>query len=201
MTASQVITRTHTSTYQWELNSSSVDDANDISTSWCLNNHEEGAVKTVLGVNLNNFLVVIGTLKKLDSCVKWTSVSLQEDGNTVNRGVEGVCSESSSLNGQGLGLEVIGLGSWEVTGDTVNFSKDMGSQREFKLSGVTDGDGVGASWSLEHGAERTLGTVLNVDAHLVRSVVWSLPQGNIGIKRTSVSSQHNVNTLHRRACV
>jgi hypothetical protein len=126
MTASQVITRTHTSTYQWELNSSSVDDANDISTSWCLNNHEEGAVKTVLGVNFNNLLVVVGSLEKFDSCVQRAAISLQENGNSVNRRVEGVCFKSTALNGHGGSLQIVGLGSGENTGvGTIDFSQDV----------------------------------------------------------------------------
>ena len=171
-----------------ELNGGSVDDTHNISASGGLKNSEERAVEAILSVKLNNLLVIVGTLQELNSCVKRTSISLQENLNTVDLRVEGVGTEGSSLNGHGVGD---GLGVRTV--DTLG--ADAGSQGELDLSDVTDSNGVGATGSLDHGVEGTEASVLNVHAHLARGVVGSLPQLDIGVKGTALGAQLDLKAL------
>jgi len=58
-----------------ELDWGSVDDADDIARSRGLEDSEELAVAAVLGVKLDHLLVVVGSLKELNSGVEGSAVS------------------------------------------------------------------------------------------------------------------------------
>jgi hypothetical protein len=109
--------------------------------------------------------------------------------------VERVCAKSTSLNGERRSLQVVGLGGRERARGLTVLSHDMGIERELKLTSVTNLDSVGASWRFDDSAERALSTVLDVDAHLVRSVIGTLPQGDVGIKWSALGLQDNMNSL------
>merc|ERR1712127_1025866 len=58
-----------------------------------LEHAEEGPVAAVLGVQLDDLLVVVGALEQLDARVERTAVSLEEDLHAVDRRVERVRAE------------------------------------------------------------------------------------------------------------
>jgi len=93
---------------------------------------------------------------------------------------------------------VLGKSGVDIANGIVNIGQDTGSQRKFQVTGVSDSDGVGSTGGGDNGTERTHVSVFNVDTHLLRGVIGSLPQVNIGIQRTSVSLEENLDTLHSR---
>mmetsp|Transcript_10156 Transcript_10156/g.21994 ORF Transcript_10156/g.21994 Transcript_10156/m.21994 type:complete len:338 (+) Transcript_10156:92-1105(+) len=169
-----------------------VHNTHNISTSGGLNNSKERTVQTILCVKLNNLLVVVGALQQLDSGIQRTSISLEDDGNRVNGRVEWVCSEGSSLDG----LRSLGHRG-NIGGEAIiTVGPHNGIEGELELTNVTNGNGVGATGSSNHGVEGTEGTILNVNTHFVGRVIGSLPKLNISVKRTSLGLQKHLNTLN-----
>eukprot|EP00967_Tisochrysis_lutea_P121660 scaffold200691_cov33-Tisochrysis_lutea.AAC.1 len=82
-----------------ELNRRGIDATDDVAGAWRLEDAEEGAIEAILGVELNDLLVVIGALKELDTRVERPAVSLEQDLDGVHRRVEGVGAEGATLDG------------------------------------------------------------------------------------------------------
>mmetsp|Transcript_2730 Transcript_2730/g.4242 ORF Transcript_2730/g.4242 Transcript_2730/m.4242 type:complete len:323 (-) Transcript_2730:588-1556(-) len=179
---------------QGELNRSSVDNTDDVSTSGGLNLHEEGTVETILSVELNNLLVVVGALKQLNTGVQGTSVSLEEHTHSVDGRVKGVSTKGSSLDDHG-GLTL------DISGNGHILGGNTGSQGELDLTNVADGNGVGSTRGLNDGRKGTDGSILNVHAHLARGVIGTLPELDISVHGTSLGLQSNLNTLDGGGCV
>jgi hypothetical protein len=60
-----------------------------------------------------------------------------------------------------------------------------GSQGKLERTGITDSNGIGASWSSDNSIEGTHTGIFNIDTHHLRAVIRSLPKLHIGIKRTT----------------
>merc|ERR1719201_949463 len=86
-----------------ELDWGSVDDAYDVARSRSLEDSEELAIATVLGVKLDHLLVVVGSLKKLNPSVERAAICGEQHLNTVNAWVEWECAKSSALDNCRLG--------------------------------------------------------------------------------------------------
>merc|ERR1719321_426804 len=71
-----------------ELDGGSVDDADDVARSRRLEDAEEGPVKAVLGIKLDDLLVVVRALEELDPGVERPAVSPDEDLDAVDGRVE-----------------------------------------------------------------------------------------------------------------
>merc|ERR1719217_1276357 len=83
-----------------ELDRARVHDADHIAGTGRLEDAEERPVATVLSVEFDDLLVVVGALKKLDPGVQRPAVSLDEDLDAVDRRVEGVGAERTTLDGR-----------------------------------------------------------------------------------------------------
>mmetsp|Transcript_3203 Transcript_3203/g.6582 ORF Transcript_3203/g.6582 Transcript_3203/m.6582 type:complete len:322 (-) Transcript_3203:320-1285(-) len=171
---------------QWEFNGRRVDNTNDISASWGLDNGREGAVHTIFSVNLNNLLLVIGSLQEFDKSIQRTSIGLQDEFHTVNKGIKGVCAKGSSLNRS----QVVSLRH----GTSIN-RQDLSVHGEFHLPNVSNSDGVGSTRGFDNGVEGTLATVFNVHTHFHGGVIGSLPQFDISIQGTSFGFQFDLDTF------
>jgi hypothetical protein len=169
----------------------------NVSRSWGLNNGIERTGSSILKVDFHNLLVVVRSLKELNSGVKRTPISLEHDLNTLHVGVERSGVNSSSLYDASLGGTGKGTSRATLSIVSNNVGINTGSKREFHVSSVTDADGVGSTWGLDDGTEGTVRSILNVDIDALRSVVRSLPQLNVGVKGTSLGLQENLNSLHR----
>ena len=174
-----------------EFHGGAVDDAHHVATSGGLDDGEEGAVHAVFGVELQHLLVVVGALQELNAGVEGAAVGAEQDGDTVHIGVEGVGAEGPTLNGLALGI----LNNFKASIAGFLVGSNASGQRELEVSRVADGNGVGAARGVDESAEGTGRTVLDVDLHLVGSVVRSLPELNIGIQRAAISLQEHVNTF------
>eukprot|EP00962_Isochrysis_galbana_P041499 scaffold15256_cov126-Isochrysis_galbana.AAC.3 len=84
-----------------ELDRGSVDDADDVARARGAQGAEEGAAEAVLGVELDDLLVVVGALQQLDACVERAAVGLEHDLHRLNNGLEGVGAERAALDGGG----------------------------------------------------------------------------------------------------
>merc|ERR1719460_2597188 len=84
-----------------ELDRRGVDNADDVARARGLEHAEEGAVETVLGVELDDLLVVVGALEQLDARVERAAVGLEEDLHAVDARVERVGAEGTALDGRG----------------------------------------------------------------------------------------------------
>ena len=179
---------------QGELDRGCVDDAHHVSTSRSLDDGEEWAIQTVFGVQLKDLLVVVRSLQQLNAGVERAAVSLQKNGHAVNSGVEGVRSEGPTLDGLVLGI------SDNIKASVAGFliRSHTSGQRKLEVSGVADGNGVGASGGVNEGAERARCTVFDVHLHLVRSVVGTLPKFDIRIQRASICLQQDMYALNCR---
>ena len=171
-----------------ELNGGGVDDTDDVAGSGSLDDGEERAVEAVLGVKLDDLLVVVGTLEELNSGVEGTAVGLEHDLDGLDGGVEGVGAEGSSLDGHGGGGDVGGRAVDVVGGD-------LGGEGELDLADVADGNGVGAAGGLNDGGEGAEGSVLDVHPHLAGGVVGSLPELDVGIEGTALGGQSDLEAL------
>ena len=60
----------------------------NISRTWRLDNAEERAIQTILGVEFDYLLIVIWTLKEFDSGVEWTSIGLEKDLDGIDNGIK-----------------------------------------------------------------------------------------------------------------
>mmetsp|Transcript_4893 Transcript_4893/g.8812 ORF Transcript_4893/g.8812 Transcript_4893/m.8812 type:complete len:315 (+) Transcript_4893:194-1138(+) len=166
----------------------------NISTSGCLHNGEEWTVQTIFCVKLNHLLVVVRALQQFNSGVKGTSVGLEDDGHRVDRWIKRVSTKGSSLDG----LRSLG-NRGNIGGEAIiTVGPDNSIEGELELPNVTNGNGVGATGSSNHGVEGTKGTILNVDTHFVGRVVGSLPKFNISIKGTSLGLQKHLHRLNGR---
>jgi hypothetical protein len=131
-------------------------------------------------------------LQQFNSGVKRTSIGLKDNSNRLNIGVEWVCAKGSTLNGS-WGSGGTGHGGFTVA----NFSSDNTSdQGEFHVGSVADSNSVRSTGGLDNTVERTLGTILNIDTHLVRGVVRTLPQFKVSIQRTSFGLHNNLDTFN-----
>ena len=173
-----------------ELDRSSVDDTDDVSNSRGLDNSEERAEVSILSVELDDLLVVVRSLKELDTGVEGTAVGLEQDLDRVNRSSERVSSDRSSLKTLGVD-DALGDGLEAV----VHVGLDTGLHGELHLSGVADGDGVVVSRGVDDTAERADASVLNVDSHAVRGVVGSLPEVDVGVQGASLSAEEDLDTV------
>ena len=71
------LVRDHASGHR-ELDGRRVDDAHNVARAGCRDGAEKGALGAVLGVELDNLLVVVGTLEQLDTRVERPAIGLQE---------------------------------------------------------------------------------------------------------------------------
>ena len=62
-----------------ELDGRGVDHADDVARAGGLEHAEEGPVAAVLGVQLDDLLVVVGALEQLDARVEWPAVGTEAD--------------------------------------------------------------------------------------------------------------------------
>merc|ERR1711988_704186 len=84
-----------------ELHRCGVDNAHNISRPRGFQEAEEGPVRTILSVQLDHLLVVVWALEKLNAGVERAAVSLEEYLHAVNRWVERVRAEGTTLDGHG----------------------------------------------------------------------------------------------------
>ena len=167
-----------------EFHGGSVDNTDNVTTSRGLDDSEERTVHTIFCVEFDHLLVVVGTLQELDTGIERTAISSQSDGNRVNHRVERVGTKSSTLDDAGLthlGHVVLGV--------------DGGLHGELHLTNVANGHSVRSTGSLDDGSKRTDTSIFQVDTHLVRSVIGTLPQFNVRIERTSFSGEEDFNTF------
>mmetsp|Transcript_10707 Transcript_10707/g.28573 ORF Transcript_10707/g.28573 Transcript_10707/m.28573 type:complete len:283 (-) Transcript_10707:147-995(-) len=177
-----------------ELHWRGVDNAHDVAGSGGLKDAEERPVEAVLGVELDDLLVVVRALEELDAGVKRTTVGLEEDLDRVDERVERVGAERAALNGRG-GSEAIGRRVLDVVGVHVS------GERELELADVADGDRVRAAGGVDHGAEGAELAVLDVDPHLARGVVRAVPELNVRVERAALGGEDDLHLLHERGAV
>ena len=65
-----------------------VDDAHDIARAWSRNDTEEGTIHSILRVKLDHLLVVVRTLKELDTRIEWSTICSEKDLDTADEWVE-----------------------------------------------------------------------------------------------------------------
>lgn len=164
---------------QGELNSRRVHNSDNISASGGINNSIEWALLSVLSVDIQNLLVVVRSLQKLNTSVQWTAISLQGNLHRLHSGGEGGGVHSSSLNRSVVTAREEDL---RGTGALGHVALESGGERELHLSSVADGDSVGASGAFNGATEWALASVLKVDGHLLGSIVRSLPQVDVGVE-------------------
>ena len=176
-----------------ELHWSSVDDTDYATVSGRLDNGKEGLVDTVLRVEVQQLLVVVGSLHDLNLTVQGAAIGLQKNGGTANLGIEVVRTHGSSLDRLAtvLSADFEGL----VTNAFV-IGSDNRLQGELEHTGITDGNGVGTLDSIEESTECALGTIFDIGSHLDGCVVGTMPELNIGFQRTALSLHQHVNTLN-----
>ena len=184
---------------QWEFNSGSVADSDNVSGSWSLKKDKERSLKTVLSVDFHDLLVVVRTLKKLNSGIQRTSISGHHNLDRLDSSVKGVSLDGSSLH------DLSGGHVGQVSDDLLKSGSislvSLNNSREgvLKRTSVVDGNSVRSrSGSLNDSAESAEFSVLKVDSHLLRSVIGSLPQFNVSVKRTSISLHQDLDTLNIR---
>ena len=180
-----------------ELNGGSVDNTDNVSGSGGLEDGEERSLGTVFGVDFHDLLDVVRTLKEFDTGVQWTSVGLQQDLDGGDRRSERHGENGSSLHGAGSGHlgELVG----EVFDTAIlDVGLNSGSDRVFHGGSVADGNGVLGSRGGDDSAEGAQVTVLKVDSHLLWGVVGSLPELNVGVERTSLSLEVDLNRVDGR---
>merc|ERR1719321_1971493 len=124
-----------------ELDGGSVDDADDVARSRGLEDTEEGPVKAVLRVKLDDLLVVVRALEELNPGVERSAVCFEENLDTIDRGIEGVRAEGPALDRRGGG-QALGRGRVHVLRENVR------GNRKLNLADVADGDRVGAAGGL-----------------------------------------------------
>lgn len=174
-----------------ELNWSGVDDTDNVSGAGSRQVAEERSIHAVFGVELDNLLVIVRALEEFDPGVKGAAISPEEHLNAIDRRVERIGAEGTTLNGRG--------GSDAVLRRLVDSVCDnVGGEREFDLSDVSNGDGVGAARRLNNGTEGTNLTIFDVDAHFDRSVVRSVPQFDVGVERTALGAENDLDLLDGR---
>merc|ERR1719213_826937 len=97
---------------------------------------EEWPVEAVLRVKFDDLLVIVRALEKLNPGVERPAVCLEENLDTIDKGVEGVRAKGPTLDrrggGQGLGRRGVDL-----------LSKNLRGNGELDLADVADGDRVG----------------------------------------------------------
>ena len=172
-----------------ELDRGGVDDADDIARSGSLEEAEEWPVPAVLGVELDDLLIVVGALQEFDASIERTAVGPEEDLDAVDRWVKRVRAEGPTLDGHGGGGAI---GRWMVD----NVGDNVGGKRELNLTYVADSHRVGPAGGLNHGTEGSELPVLDVHAHLAGSVVGSVPELDVGVERTAFGAEDNLHLLH-----
>eukprot|EP00962_Isochrysis_galbana_P033567 scaffold11263_cov108-Isochrysis_galbana.AAC.5 len=204
-----------------ELDGRGVDHADDVARAGGAEGAEEGAVEAVLSVELNDLLVVVGSLEQLDAGVERPAIggkhNLREEGTCtgvraktkrgpggqglwpglirrVDRRVEGVGAEGAALDGGGRVEALVGRLVDAVV-------EHVGREGELELPDVAERDGVGAAGGLDHAAEGAHLAVLDVDAHLDGCVVGTVPQLDIGIERAALGAQLHLHRLDGRVAV
>jgi len=177
-----------------ELDGRGVDDAHDVAGAGRLEDAEEGAVEAVLGVELDDLLVIVRALEELDARVERAAIGLEEHLHAVDHRVKGVRAEGTALDGRGR-LEAVGRRHVDALGENV------GGDRELDLANVADGHGVGAAGGLNHCAERAELAVLDVHAHLARRVVRTVPELDVSVERTTLRAEYDLHLLHLRGAV
>ena len=133
----------------------------------------------VLGVDLDDLLVVVGSLQQFDTCVQGTAIGTQQDGDGRDTGWERDSVDGTTLHDLGDFLS-------DVPGDVLEglvVRFDGGLDGVLQRLCVPDGDRVGVEAGRgDDGREGTEVTVLEVDSHLVRRRVGSVPQFDVGRK-------------------
>merc|ERR1740138_583841 len=109
-------------------------------------------------------------------------------------GSKGVRAESTALDGHS-GSQAIVRGQVDVFGDYI------GRDRELDLADVADGDSVGPAGCLNHGTEGPELAVLDVNAHLHRGVVGSVPELDVGVERSAFGAEDDLHLFHGRGAV
>eukprot|EP00962_Isochrysis_galbana_P055871 scaffold27688_cov108-Isochrysis_galbana.AAC.1 len=171
-----------------ELDGRGVHHADDVARAGGAEGAEEGAVEAVLGVKLDDLLVVVGSLEQLDAGVERAAVGLEEDLHGVDRRLEGVGAEGAALDGAG-GVEA--LLRRPVDAQVVH----LGGERELELTNVAERDGVGAAGGLDHAAEGAHLAVLDVHAHLDRRVVRAVPELNVSVQGAALGEERDLHLV------
>eukprot|EP00967_Tisochrysis_lutea_P000920 scaffold1207_cov25-Tisochrysis_lutea.AAC.1 len=171
-----------------ELNRRGVDDADDVARARRVEDAEKGAVEAILCVELDHLLVVVRALEELNARVERAAVGLDEDLDRVDRWVEGVGAEGAALDNHGA-VEDIGRRLVDAV------CTHVGREGKLELPDVADSDGVGPARCLDHRVERAQGPVLVVDAHLDGRVVGAVPELDVGIQRSSLGDELDLDLL------
>lgn len=180
-----------------EFNRRRVHDTDNVSGSGCLEDGEERSLGTVFGVDFHDLLDVVRTLEEFDTGVQRTSVGLEENLDGSNRRSERHSENGSSLHGAGSGHlgELVG----EVFDTAIlDVGFDSGGNRVFHGGSVTDGNGVLRSRGGDNSAEGAQVTIFKVDSHLLGGVVGSLPELNVGVERTSLGLEVDLDRVDGR---
>merc|ERR1719321_335316 len=177
-----------------EFDGGNVDDANDVARSRGLEDAEEGPVKAVLRVKLDNLLVIVRALEELNPGVERPAVCFEENLDAVDRGIEGVRAEGPALDRDGRG-QALGRGGVDL------LSKNIRGNWELDLTDVANGDRVGAAGGLNHGAEGTHLAVFHVHAHLRWRVVGPVPKLDVGVQRAALGAEDDLHLLHRGGAI
>ena len=172
-----------------ELHGGGVDDANHVAGPGRVDDAEERALEAVFGVELNHLLVVVGALKELDSGVEGTAVGLEEHLDGLYDRRERVCSKRAALDGRRVGDTLLRR-KVHVVGH------HLGGKRELELSDIANGHRVRSARGINRGAEGSHLAVLDIHAHLVRGVVGSIPELDVGVERTPFGREDDLHLLH-----
>ena len=127
-------------------------------------------------------------LQQLDPCVERPPVRLEQDLHAVDGWVEGVGAEGAALDdhrgGGALGRRLVHILACYQRGEG-----------KLDLADVADADSVWAAGRLDDGAEGAELPVLDVDAHLARRVVRTLPQLDVRVQRPALSAEHHLHLV------
>ena len=151
---------------QGELNRRGVDDTDDGARFGIRKDTEKGSIAAILCVYLNDLLVVVRTLQKLDARVHRSAICFEKQLETADGRIERPGAHRTTLNCRAR-VEALWVGFF-------NFLIGEGRlKREFRVADIFDSDRVGTSWRFNNCGEWADLAVLTVDAHLRRTVIWA----------------------------
>eukprot|EP00962_Isochrysis_galbana_P057385 scaffold29738_cov129-Isochrysis_galbana.AAC.5 len=129
-----------------ELDRGGVDDADHVAGAGGLEDAKKRPVEAVLGVELDDLLVVVGTLQQLDAGVEWPAIRLEKHLHAVDGRLKRVRAERPTLDGL-RSLQAVVRRRLDLIGDNI------GGERELQLADIAQGDCVGPAGGLNDGAE------------------------------------------------
>jgi hypothetical protein len=174
--------------HEREFHTGLVNETHDIANPRCFNNGVKGTDESIRRVELNDLLVIVGTLHEFNARLQRTAFILETDQDGFDRRVKGKGSNGTALTDTAAPQ----LGHGRVEAFTTFHLRRKGI---FQRAGIVNGHGIHILGCLDNGVKGTEAAVFEENLGRRGRVVGSVPQFHIGRAGTPFARQRDLDAF------